>query len=120
MSKNIRVKPGKGQSVSGFIGGLMFCLIGIFVAIPTFGGFGIIWTLFAVIITVTCGINAFSDKGIATHEIIVEDDEEESGFKSRSHESAKTRMEQVKELYDTGVISSSEYEEKRKQILDEI
>lgn len=53
MAKKIKVKPGKAQSKAGFFVGLVFCLIGLVVVIPTFGPFGIFWTLVAVIITVT-------------------------------------------------------------------
>lgn len=42
--KRIKVKPGKTQSRMGFIVGLLFVVFGIFVAIPTFGLFGIVWT----------------------------------------------------------------------------
>lgn len=44
MSKKIYVRPGKGQSKIGFAVGIVFCLIGVFVVIPTFGLFDIIWT----------------------------------------------------------------------------
>lgn len=50
MAKKIKVKPGKAQSKAGFFVGLVFCLIGLVVVIPTFGPFGIFWTLVAVII----------------------------------------------------------------------
>ena len=83
MSKKIRVKPGKGQSAMGMAAGIVFCLIGLFVVIPTFGLFGVFWTAMAVIITVTNGINAFSDKGVSSHEIIIENEERQE-MKSES------------------------------------
>ena len=70
MSKKVRVKPGKGQSMMGFIVGILFCLIGVFVVIPSAGLFGVFWTLMALIITITNAVNAFTDKGVATHEIV--------------------------------------------------
>lgn len=121
MSKNIRVKPGKGQSMTGFFGGLVFCGIGLFVVIPTFGAFGIVWTLFAVIITVTNGINAFSDKGIASHEITIEDDF--NGYNQEGIDSVKSsevRLNELQSLYEKNMITSDEYQEKRKQILEDI
>ena len=51
MSKKIYVKPSKSQSKIGFVAGIIFCLLGIFLVIPTFGPFGICWTLIAVLIT---------------------------------------------------------------------
>ena len=51
MKRSIKVRPGKAQSAMGFAVGLVFVGIGLFVAIPTFGLFGIFWTLIAVVIT---------------------------------------------------------------------
>ena len=51
MSKKIHVRPGKGQSKVGFVAGLLFCAIGVFVVIPLFGPFGIVWTGMAALIT---------------------------------------------------------------------
>ncbi|MBP3544371.1 MAG: SHOCT domain-containing protein [Lachnospiraceae bacterium] len=132
MSKNIKVKPGKGQSMTGFVGGLIFCAIGLFIAIPTFGLFGILWTLFAVVITVMNGMNAFTDKGVPTHEITIED---ERGHSASSAESSsgisrsagrqekgavEERLQKVEDLYQRGLISSEEREQKRREILEEI
>lgn len=118
MGRRIRVKPSKGQSVVGFGMGLVFCFIGLFVVIPTAGPFGILWTLMAVIITVTQGINAFSDKGIASHEITVEDEtQEENGYPLKTSEE---RLKEVKELYEKGMITMEEYQTKREEILKEI
>ncbi|MGB4607546.1 MAG: hypothetical protein WBI62_03540, partial [Sedimentibacter sp.] len=75
MAKKIKVKPGKAQSKAGFFVGLVFCLIGLVVVIPTFGPFGIFWTLVAVIITVTHYKNAFTEEGVSSHEIIIEDND---------------------------------------------
>lgn len=118
MRRRVRVKPSKGQSMAGFLGGILFCFIGIVMVIPTFGLFGVIWTLFAVIITVTNGINAFSDKGIATHEIMIDED-----YKQRNMKGVKTleeRLNELQDLYNKGIITSEEYKEKRKEILEEI
>ena len=76
MGKRIKVKPGKGQSTVGFFAGLVFCCIGLFIAIPTAGLFGVFWTVIAVIITAVHGINAFTGKTIASHEIMISDDSE--------------------------------------------
>lgn len=116
--KRVRVKPSKGQATVGFIAGLIFCGIGLFIVTPTFGAFGLLWTLFAIIITVIQGVNAFSDKGIATHEISIEDDNPyESTSKSKT---AEERLNELQALYEKGMISSSEFNEKRKQILDDL
>lgn len=120
MSKNIRVKPGKTQSKAGMAAGVLFCLIGVFVVIPTFGMFGIIWTVFALIITIINGINAFSDRGVPSHEIVIEDGED-PGISEEKTESLKTEIEErlnaAKSLYESGTITEEEYEQKRKEIL---
>ena len=41
MSKRIRVKPGKTQSMAGFAAGIVFCLLGVLVVIPMAGLFGV-------------------------------------------------------------------------------
>lgn len=71
--KRIKVKPGKTQSKIGFVVRIIFVLIGCVVVIPTFGVFGLIWTALAGVIAFTHFKNGFSDKGVATHEIIIED-----------------------------------------------
>ena len=89
MRRRVRVKPGKTQSMMGMVVGVLFCLFGLFVAIPIFGLFGVFWTLVALAITVTNGINAFSDKGVASHEIYVDEYEDsyESGYSESRRDS---------------------------------
>lgn len=111
MSRKIRVKPGKGQSMAGLCVGVLFCLIGLFVVIPSFGLFGIFWTLMAVIITVTNAVNAFSQKGISTHEIIVDENDQED---------IENRLKAAKKLYEEGIITKEEYESKHKEILKDL
>lgn len=133
MGKKIRVKPSKAQSTAGFFVGIVFCLIGLFVAIPMAGPFGIFWTLVAVIITVMHGKNAFTEEGVSTHEIIIEDNDfikktklindttEETEDEDYVYISdSKKRLEEIKLLYENGLINKDEYEEKRKSIIDNI
>ncbi|MDD2493869.1 MAG: SHOCT domain-containing protein [Tissierellia bacterium] len=120
MSKRIKVKPGKGQSLVGFIVGIVFSLIGLIIVIPTFGPFGLFWTLIAIIITITHGKNAFTDKGVTTHEIII-DDELESKVENYSYSTdSQKRLEELKHLHEIGFISKEEYEDRRKNIIDSI
>ena len=118
MSKRVRVKPSKGQSMASFFCGLIFCFIGFFVIIPVFGAFGLIWTLFAIIMTVTQGINAFTDKGIASHEITIDDDSQIDI--ERHRKSPEERMIELQDLYDKGLVTGEEYQQKRKRILEDI
>lgn len=132
MSKRrIRVKPGKAQSMAGFFVGIVFCLIGVFVVIPAAGLFGIFWTVMAGIITASNGMNAFSDRGVASHEIVIEDEEKreykvssdqepENPDAEEKKEEVERRLAIAKDLYQEGTITKEEYEEKRKEILKEL
>ena len=51
--RRVRVKPGKAQSAMGFIVGIVFVLIGLFMVVPMFGLFGLMWTGMAAWSSVT-------------------------------------------------------------------
>lgn len=124
MSRKVRIKPGKGQSAAGMAVGIVFCLIGVFLAIPAMGIFGVIWTVFALVITVMNGINAFSDEGIPTHEIVIDDrrdlEDSPSSLVQTQQKSVQERLKLVERLYEEGSITREEYEQKRRKILEEI
>ena len=110
MKRKIWVRPGKTQSVAGIIIGIVFLLIGIFMVIPTFGPFGLLWTGIVVIMLAMNLYNVFSKKGIVSHEISVEYNEND----------IEKRLETLKSMYDKGLITAEEYADKRKQILDDM
>lgn len=116
--KRIKVQNGKTQSKVGFAVGIVFVLIGIFVAIPTAGAFGVLWTIVAGIITYAHFKNGFSDEGIASHEIIIEDDWDMEGNRN-TQEDVETKLIKLNSLYDQRLITKEEYDEKRKKLLDE-
>ena len=120
MNRRVRIKPGKGQSMTGFFGGIIFCFIGLFVVIPAAGGFGVLWTLFALVITIINGYNAFTDKGIASHEITIDEEESDIFTPAENKKPAEERLKEVQGLYDRGIITYDEYQMKRKQILEEL
>lgn len=124
MRKSVKVKPGKGQSILGMVVGSLFCLLGLVIVIPNFGFFGIIWTLVALCITIVNGIHVFSDKGIMTREIIIEEETERDfaleQAKKGEQKRVAERLEMVKRLYEEGSITKEEFDQKRKKILDEI
>ena len=94
----------------GWSVGLVFVVLGVFVVIPTFGAFGVLWTVLALITTVTSAINAFTGEGIASHRFTIEDDSP----------STAGRLEELKGLYDQGLITREEYDKRREEILREI
>lgn len=118
MSKKISVRPGKFQSTIGFIAGCIFCLIGMFIVIPRSGVFGVIWTLFAVLITVTTGMNAFTKKSTATQTIEIEEDLPDTDLRNFYTESeVEERLILLKDLYDRDLITETEYSKKKAEIL---
>lgn len=115
--KKIKVKPGKNQSKMGFIVGILFVIFGIVIAVPTFGLFGIIWTGVAVMIAFTHYKNGFSDEGVATHEIIIEDGIDITE-RNGDEEDIEAKLMKLNSLYEQRLITKEEYEEKRKEILE--
>lgn len=115
MAKKIHVRPGKGQSKMGFIVGIVFCLIGLVVVVPTFGLFGILWTAVAGYITYVNYRNGFTDKKIDSHVIEIDENVE-----VQEEESVEERLKQLTNLYVQSLVTREEYEQKKKEILDEL
>jgi len=141
MSKKIHVRPSGSQSKLGFAVGIVFCLIGLFIAIPVFGPFGILWTAIAGFITYSHWRNGFTDKKIDTHVIDIEDFDSENvtvtshrgfgtSYSVSDYETGETvrsngsdienRLKSLQSLYDQRLITKEEYEEKKQEILKEL
>lgn len=122
--RNIRIKPSRSQSTMGFAVGVIFVCIGLFVVIPAFGLFGLLWTGIAVAITVVNGMNAFGKKGVPTMEIYTEEEESEPAGQDHPTPTntldAKGRLEQLKSLKEAGLLTREEYDRKRQEILREL
>lgn len=122
--RQVKVKPGKGQSKLGFAVGIIFCLLGLLVVVPTFGLFGLFWTAIAAVITVQNYRNAFTEEGSPTHVIEIEERElAEMGYAPAAEQAAdqtKARLEAARRLYDEGVITREEYDRKREEILAQL
>lgn len=126
--KRIKVRPGKTQSKMGFFVGIAFCIIGCVVVIPMAGLFGVLWTGIAVAITIINYKNAFSEEGITSHEIIIDESEGDSewnryedgdsGRVEVSGEDIEAKLKKLNSLYEQGLITISEFEAKRKDLLD--
>lgn len=113
----IRVKPSRATSAMGMVVGVVFVGIGLFVIIPRFGSFGIVWTMVAVAIALFHGVNAFSDRGIATTEIDV-DGLPGIAQQAKQGLSFDERLRKLEELRRDGLITESEYDEKRREVMD--
>lgn len=112
--KRVHVRPGKAAGVLGLVMGLIFAALGVFVVIPIFGPFGIVWTLMALAISVYNGVMAFG-KTYVGPEINIETD-----APVPDGENAKDRLLKLEELYREGLISREEYESKRSTVIDEL
>ena len=115
--RRMRYRPSKASCIFGGVVGIVFTCIGVFVVIPSFGPFGIFWTLIAVGITVYQFAMA-AGKVSAGSWSIEEEDEGRDG--APGGKSAQDRLTELRSLYDRGLISREEYEAKRKEILEEL
>ena len=124
MRINIRYKPSKGASI---LTGIIACAMGVFGLVAMqdmmygfgseFMAFRIIWSLAAFGIGI---YNFLMAAGIVKYnsgyEIVDETDE---GGK-RAPSDTEARLKEAQSLYDRGLISEEEYQQKRKDILDRL
>jgi len=113
MGKEIKVKQGTERRLSGILGmgiAIVFGGLGLFVVVPTFGIFGIFWTLMAIIMGTISIIRGFSKNPYTEAEISIENTESD----------VESRIKAVKNLYDKGLIRKEVYDTKRKQILNNL
>ena len=125
--KRVTYRPSKSGSVMGGVVGVIFVLIGLFVVIPTFsmgGGFGAIFGVFwTIVAAVIAGMNFYQafGKGYIGPEIRIE---EEGGSEHAQDAPApgdtQARLTELRALYDQRLITQEEYEQKRKEILEEL
>ena len=86
------------------------------------------WTLIAVVITVMNGVNTFGKKGIPTLEVCTEDDTQQVQSPPSTGQTpvasntldAKGRLRQLESLREAGLLTKEEYEQKRKEILNDL
>ena len=125
--KRVTYRPSKSGSVLGGVVGVIFVLIGLFVVIPTFsmgGGFGAIfgvfWTILAAVIAGTNFYQAFG-KGYIGPEIHIEEEgKSEHAQDAPAPGDAQARLTELRALYDQRLITQEEYEQKRREILEEL
>lgn len=107
MFSRYRVKPSKSNSVLGMIVGVIFIIIGI-TQVSQLGTFGVIWTLLAIIITGYHLINVFSDKGVSSYQVDIEDN---------NPGDYESKLRQLYRLKEDNIISEEEYQKKKEEIL---
>src|SRR5262245_51095461 len=107
----IRVKPSRPQAALAMVVGIVFVGIGLFVVIPTFGPFGIFWTLVAAALTVFFAMNVFSQRGFAHTEVEVE----KGAGLLEGDVPFDERLRRLERLRDEQLISEEEYKRKRQE-----
>ena len=119
MRRRMRYRPSKASCIFGGIVGIIFSCIGLFVVIPSFGPFGILWTLIAIGITVYQFAMAAGKVSMGSWSI--EDEEKNgSGEEGSGEKSAQDRLMELQNLYDRRLITQEEYEAKRQEILKDL
>src|SRR5882672_6474863 len=103
----MRVKPSKASSLISVVAGVAMVGMGVAWVVPKFGAFGVIWILMAVIITGYHVLNLVSGRGVAVREIDVE------GVNS-------ARLQRLENLRASNLITESEYQAKRAEIIDRL
>jgi len=131
MRRRVTYRPSKAQGTFSLIFGGIFVLIGLFVVIPIFGPFGLLWTLVAAVGTGMDAYRTFGKKYVGP-EINIEEEERLGGRRvspppAETHDhipstalDAKRRLEQLESLKSAGLIDGQEYQRKRNQILEEL
>ena len=118
--RRMRIQPSKPAMILSLIVGIFFVLFGITIAIPTFGLFGIFWTIIAVGITISNAAPLFGKEG-HSKQIIIEDESDEEDIRSTPQLSdAEQRLQELQNLYNKGLITRDEYDAKRAEILEEL
>ena len=117
MRRRMRYRPSKASCIFSGIVGIIFTGIGCFVVIPTFGAFGILWTLIALGMTIYQFAMAAGKVSMGSWSIEEEGTGTESGEDGKS---AQERLTELQNLYDRRLISQEEYEKTRQEILKEL
>lgn len=112
--RTYRYRPNKLASVISIAMGAIFVVVGVTVAIPATGLFGVVWTLFALLITIANIYGMISRKGYGSIEM------EEDGFSGEpSGLDFEQKLIKLQRLYDQRLITRDEYDQKRAEIMAE-
>ena len=115
MVRKLRIRPNPAGSFFGGIICLVFVGIGLCVVIPAAGVIGVLWTVMASLGAISGFYNAFSERGIASE--IIEVDEDSIDAPTRSVES---RLRKLDDLRAKGLVTAAEHERRRAEILREL
>lgn len=122
MKRRVTYRPNKLAGAFSGLVSILFVIVGVTMCIPTFGLFGVIWTLIAAGIGIVNVLQSFGS-GDYGPDIEIEDVAPLSGepqIPQGEKPPAEERFRQLRELYDAQLISKEEYEQKRAEILRDI
>ena len=128
MKKNIRFVPspvmkGFGRIFSGIFAlvGISFVVIGVTEVIPSGAGlFGVVWTLMACFFAGVGIYGVVSKEGLYGMRRGFGIEISDEGAGGDGGESAEDRLKKLQYLYDQRLITTEEYEQKRKEILGQL
>ena len=137
MRRSFRYRPSKASAAMSVVVGVLFMIVGFTMVLPAtlrsgllpIALFGLVWTGFAVVITVA-NVRFLMGKGSGFWGGFEVSDEEPERptptFRANSTDhqhitasgpDAKARLEQLETLKNAGLIDEREYQEKRKEIM---
>jgi UPF0716 family protein affecting phage T7 exclusion len=105
-----RLKQSKPSSAVGLAAGVLFVGLGVFIVMPKFGAFGVVWTVMAAFIAAYHGYGLFSKRGLALYEL----EGEEREVQGRS---TADRLSELEETKRRGLITDAEYQAQRSRII---
>ena len=123
--RRVTYRPSRSGCLMGGILCCVFVVIGLVVVIPAIGGaggagmlIGVAWTVCAAVMAGVNFYRAFG-KGYVGPEIHIED-EQPPAAPGPEELSPQARLELLQSLYDRRLITQAEYEQKRREILEEL
>ena len=118
MRARASVKPSKAASAMGLAVGIVFVGIGLTMAIPMAGAFGVFWTLIALAITGYNAMNLFSEEGVAME--VVDFETSPDANPGPDALTPEQRLARLDDLRQKGLVDEQEYSDQRKRILDSL
>ncbi len=121
MRARARIKPSKPASAMSLVVGIIFVIVGLSM-IPTFGAFGVLWTIVVLVMVCYSAANLLSEEGIAEEVIDVETlaAPDAQAVASSPALSTSQRLLDLDDLKLKGLITEDEYAQQRKRILNGI
>lgn len=110
-------RPSKAMSLIAAPVAIGFVIFGITKAISDFGLFGWLWTLVAICVAGYHVFNLFSKNGIAEEVYSLE---QSTNSNSDTSSSVEERIKKLTDLKNRKIISESEYEKQRSNIINSV